>query len=162
MHEAELSLGINRWNGVFDFGTEKNERSGGYSYENKGTYLRAGIDRNFIQKVRSGNVLALGLRYARASFEDQLVYSIEDVGFGNQEIDLSNSDLKARWLELNFTLRGKITSQLYTGFTLRWKFSRKVSGEGSLQTFDIPGFGNTKRQNATSFDYYVMWRVPLR
>lgn len=161
MHEGELALGWNRWNIVFDYGTEKNNRSGGYSYENKGSYFRAGIDRNFIKNIESGNVLALGLRYARASFEDQLIYATEDVGFGAQDINLSNSDLKARWLELNFSLRGKITSQLYTGFTLRWKFSRKISGEGMLQTFDIPGFGNTKRQNATSFDYYIMWRIPL-
>lgn len=162
MHEGELALGWNRWNLVFDYGTEKNERSGGYSYENKGTYFRAGIDRNFIKNIQTGNVLALGLRYARANFEDQLIYTTDDSGFGNQNIDLSNPDLKARWVELNFTLRGKITSQLYTGFTLRWKFSRKISGEGLLRTFDIPGFGNTKRQNATSFDYYLMWRLPLK
>ncbi len=161
-HEGELSLGWNRWNYVFDFGTAKNERSGGYNYENKGSYFRAGIDRNFIKNVSTGNELSLGLRYARASFEDQLVYTTEDVGFGTQDINLTNSDLTARWFELNFSLRGKITAQLYTGFTLRWKFSRRISGEGMLQTFDIPGFGNTKRQNATSIDYYLMWRIPLK
>ncbi|MEP1096175.1 MAG: DUF6048 family protein [Cyclobacteriaceae bacterium] len=161
MHEGELALAFNSWNYVFDFGTEKNERSGTYSYENSGTYFRAGVDRNFVQNPAKGNVLALGLRYARASFDDQLSYTLDN-GFGAQDIDLSNTDLKARWMELNFTLRGKIVSQLYTGFTLRWKFSRKVSGEGLLKTFDIPGFGNTKRENATSFDYYLMWRIPLK
>ena len=160
-HEGEVALGVNGWNYVFDFGTEKNERSGSYTYENKGTYFRVGVDRNFVQNPGKGNVLALGLRYARAGFEDQLIYTLNN-GFGDQEIDLSNTDLKARWFELNFTLRGKIVSQLYTGFTLRWKFSRKVFGEETLQTFDIPGFGNTKRENATSFDYYVMWRIPFK
>ncbi|MEP5613143.1 MAG: DUF6048 family protein [Cyclobacteriaceae bacterium] len=160
-YEGEAALGVNGWNYVFDFGTEKNERSGGYTYENKGSFFRLGVDRNFVQNPGKGNVLALGLRYARAGFEDQLTYSLDN-GFGDQQIDLSNANLKARWFELNFTLRGKIVSQLYTGFTLRWKFSRKVSGEDTLQAFDIPGFGNTKRENATSFDYYVMWRIPLR
>lgn len=160
-YEGELALGVNSWNYVFDFGTEKNDRSGSYTYENKGTFFRFGVDRNFVLNPGKGNVLALGLRYARASFEDQLAYSLNN-GFGDQELDLSNSDLNARWMELNFTLRGKIISQLYTGFTLRWKFLRKVSGEGILKTFDVPGFGNTKRENATSFDYYLMWRIPLK
>lgn len=159
-YEGELALGVNSWNYVFDFGTEKNERSGSYVYENKGTFLRFGVDRNFVLNPGKGNVLALGLRYARASFDDQLAYSINN-GFGDQNLDLSNPALKARWMELNFTLRGKIVSQLYTGFTLRWKFYRKVLGEGTLKTFDIPGFGNTKRENATAFDYYLMWRIPF-
>lgn len=160
-HEGEFALGVNKWNLVFDYGVEKNDHSGGYTYENKGSYFRAGFDRNFVKNIQSGNVLALGLRYARAGFEDQLIYTLNN-GFGDQDIDLSNTDLTARWIELNFSLRGKITRQLYTGFNLRWKFSRKISGQGTLSTFDVPGFGTTKRQNATSFDYYIMWRIPLK
>ena len=38
----------------------------------------------------------------------------------------------------------------------------QVSGEDILRTFDIPGFGTTKRDNATSFDYYIMWRIPTK
>ena len=153
--EVELAVGYNGFNGVIDLGTEKNEVNSNYQYENDG------IDRNFVQDVSKGNVLSLGLGYARAGFSDRLVYTTEDVGFGEQSIDLSNPDLKARWAELVFNLRGKIVAQLYMGMTLRWKFSRKVSGEGLLKTYDIPGFGNTSRQNATSFDYYLLWRIPF-
>lgn len=160
-HEAQIALGINRMNVVMDVGIENNNRSAAYSYENKGNYFRVGIDNNFVKHVQSGNVLALGLRYARASFNDELIYTLDN-GFGEQNLSLSNPDLNARWVELVFTLRGKIVSQLYTGFSLRWKFSRKINGEGILRTYDIPGFGTTSRENATSFDYYLMWRIPTK
>ncbi|MEQ9402389.1 MAG: DUF6048 family protein [Cyclobacteriaceae bacterium] len=159
--ELQAALGMHTFDLVFDYGTEKNNRSGNYIYENSGSYFRFGMDRNFVKDRSNGNVLSLGLRYARANFEDALSYSIDN-GFGLQDISLSNSDLSARWMELNFNLRGKIVSNFYAGFTLRWKFARKITGEETLKTFDVPGFGDTKRENATSFDYYMMWRIPFR
>ena len=159
--ELELELGVNGSNFVFDYGTEKHDRISGYIYSNEGSYYRLGIDRNFIKRPSKGNVLSLGLRYARAGFEDELIYTLNN-GFGDQNFNLSNPDLKARWIELVFNLRGKIVSQLYMGFTLRWKFSRKISGENELKTYDVPGFGNTSRENATSIDYYLMWRIPFK
>ena len=158
--ELQLALGMSKLDIVFDYGSEKNSRAANYIYENKGNYYRFGIDRNFVKDRKSGNALSLGLRYARATFEDELTYSLDN-GFGIEDIALANSNLRSRWFELTFNLRGKIVSNLYTGFTLRWKFARKLQGEGELKAFDIPGFGNTKRQNATAFDYYVMWRIPF-
>lgn len=159
--EMQFSLATSKANLVFDFGTEENKRSGNYSYQNKGSYLRLGLDKNFVKDVESGNLLSLGLRYSKASFEDALSYS-SDTYFGEESITLVNSNLKARWFELTFNLRGKVVSNLYTGFTLRWKFARNVKGQGDLKSFDIPGFGTTKRQNNTAFDYYLMWRIPFK
>lgn len=159
--EFQVAIGTQKFDYVLDLGNETNTRAGNYSYNSNGSYFRVGVDRNFVKDRGSGNSLSLGMRYARASFEDALNYSLDN-GFGLEEINLSNSDLTSRWLELTFNLRGKITSNLYSGFTLRWKFARNIQGEGDLKVYDIPGFGNTKRQNNTSFDYYVMWRVPFK
>ena len=101
------------------------------------------------------------MRYARASFEDELTFT-SDQGFGEQTFNVSNAKLNARWIEVVFGLRGKIVSNLYTGFTMRWQFARKINGEGELKTFDIPGFGKTRRENSTAFDYYFMWRIPFK
>ncbi len=160
-HEVEAALAIHKYNLVLDYGIEEHNRGESFDYQNKGSYFRAGFDRNFSKDKKSGNVLSLGLRYARANFEDQLTYT-EDQGFGRQTYRLENENLTARWLEVAFGLRGRIVSNLYMGFTMRWQFSRKINGEGELKTFDIPGFGKTRRQNSTAFDYYIMWRLPLR
>ena len=106
-------------------------------------------------------MISLGLRYARAGFEDNLSY-VQDLGFGEENFRYANSQLTARWVEVTFNLRGKVAQNLYMGFTMRWQTSRKINGEGVLKTNDIPGFGNTRRQNSTAFDYFIAWRLPLK
>lgn len=160
-HEIEGAVTFYRYDLVLDFGTEKNQYGDTYNYENKGYYYRIGIDRNFVKDASSGNVLSLGLRYCRASFEDALAYTT-DLGFGEQTYSFANSDLTARWMEVAFGLRGKIVSNLYMGFTMRWQFMRKLNGAETLEPYDIPGFGKTKRRNSTGFDYYLAWRIPFR
>lgn len=160
-HELQTALAIHKYNVVFDFGLEEHKRGESFAYENNGSYYRIGLDRNFTKDKASGNVLSLGLRYARASFDDKLIFTT-DQGFGEQEYVLENSTLTARWLELAFNVRGRIVSDLYMGFTMRWQFLRQINGEGDLKTFDIPGFGKTNRQNSTAFDYYLAWRILFR
>lgn len=160
-HEVEAALAIHRYNVVLDYGVEEHQRGETFDYVNKGSYYRIGIDRNFTKDKESGNALTLGLRYARANFKDQMTFTL-DQGFGAQTFSLANDDLSARWVEVAFGLRGKVVSNLYMGFTMRWQFSRKINGEGELKTYDIPGFGKTKRDNSTAFDYYLMWRIPFK
>ncbi|MFK7953817.1 MAG: DUF6048 family protein, partial [Ekhidna sp.] len=119
-----------------------------------------GVDHNFVKDKYSGNVLSLGLRYARAYFDESLDYS-DNFGFGQEQTIQRANSTQARWAELAFKLRGKVVSNLYMGMTLRWQVLRKINGETELKTFDIPGYGNTKRKNSTQFDYYIAWRLPL-
>lgn len=160
-YEVQAALAMYRAIAVLDVGIEENIRGDSVNYENRGNYFRFGGDWNFIKDQPSGNVLSLGLRYARAVFEDRLLYT-RDLGFGEQNFLYTNSSLKARWYEVTFNLRGKIVSNLYMGFTMRWQFARKINGEGDLKTYDVPGFGNTRRENSTAFDYFVIWKLPLK
>ena len=159
-NELEGILAFHQWNLVLDVGTHSQTFGETYDYTNKGNYFRVGTDWNFVKDKPSGNVLSLGLRYARAGFEDELRYT-SDQGFGTSNYAFENTDLSARWGEVTFNLRGKVVSDLYMGFTMRWQFARKINGEGVLETYEIPGFGKTKRKNSTAFDYYIMWRLPF-
>ncbi len=160
-HELEAALALHRYHVVFDYGVEEHQRGETFDYLNNGSYFRAGVDRNFSKNKDSGNSLTLGLRYARAYFSDEFSYT-SDQGFGEENYQLENNDLTARWLELAFGVRGRVVSNFFMGFTMRWQFSRKIDGEGDLKSFDIPGFGKTRRQNSTPFDYYLMWRIPFK
>ncbi len=160
-HEVQGMLSMHQLNLVVDLGLENNRFGSGYHYENKGTYYRFGGDWNFVKDKWNGNVVSLGLRYARAAFSDTLNYT-NNQGFGETNFDFKNSNLKARWFEVTFNIRGKVISNLYIGFTTRWQLMRKIRGEQSLRTFNVSGFGNTKRRNSTAFDYYLMWRIPFR
>lgn len=160
-HEVEAALAMHRYVVVANYGVEEQSRGETFDYVNQGNYIRLGIDRNFSKDKTSGTVISLGLRYARAWFKDRLTYATVDQGFGEQLITLSNDKMDARWMEVVFGVRGRVVSNFFMGFNLRWQFARKVNGEGELETYDIPGFGKTRRQNSTAFDYYLMWRLPL-
>ncbi|MEM9895759.1 MAG: DUF6048 family protein [Bacteroidota bacterium] len=160
-HEIQFSSTLYRYLLVIDFGTDDHQRGELTDYTTTGQYFRAGIDRNFVNDISSGNVLALGIRYARSYFENELNHTLVQ-SIGEASINYQNDELKARWFELNVNLRGKIVSNLYAGFTLRWQTFRKLRGEGTLTAFEIPGFGTTRRNNSTAFDYYIMWRIPFR
>ena len=160
-NELQSMLALNKYIMVIDLGTEKRNRGDTYHYSTEGYYFRIGIDKNFIKDKTEGNVLSLGLRYARSSFDQQLNYLINN-GFGDQSIQLMDKELKARWIELTANLRGKITSNLYMGCTVRWKFSRNIKyTSNNLIVYDIPGFGNTKKETSSAFEYYIMWRIPF-
>lgn len=160
-HEIQAAISMHQFVINLDLGVEEHSRGNGYLYENSGAYFRFGGDWNFVKDKESGNMLSLGLRYARAGFNDRLDYT-GDQGFGSATYTYENPSLNARWVEINFNLRGKVVSNLFMGFTMRWQLLRKINGEGLLETFDVPGFGNTKRENSTAFDYYFMWRIPLK
>jgi len=160
-HEIQAALAMHQLIVVLDLGIEENMYRNGYTYENQGSYFRFGGDWSFVQDKKSGNAISLGLRYARAGFNDRLEYT-GDQGFGTTDFRYENPDLNARWMEVTFNLRGKVISNFYMGFTMRWQLMRRINGEGVLETFDIPGFGNTKRENSTAFDYYLMWRIPFK
>ena len=160
-HEFQGTLSMYKTILVFDFGVEENRRGDTYSYTNKGSYFRIGADWNFVKNHQTGNVLSLGLRYAESRFDDDITYTTNQ-GFGEQNYSFLNSGLLAKWAELTVNLRGQVVSNLYMGFTMRWQFSRKINRETILKSFDIPGFGKTKRQNSTGFDYYIAWRIPLK
>lgn len=159
-YELQGMLAMHHLIVVMDVGREIRDRGSTYQYRNEGNYFRLGGDWNFIKTKKAGNLFSLGLRYAQAFFSDRLAYTSDD-GFGTVDYLYANNKLRARWAEVDLSIRGQMVANLYMGFTLRWQILRKVKGEGELQTFDVPGFGNTKRPNSTAFDYYVAWRIPL-
>lgn len=160
-HELQGALALHHYSVVLDLGIEENNRGDGYNYQSTGNYFRIGIDNNFVKDKSSGNDISIGLRYAQTNFKENLIYS-KDFGFGEQNISQQNPNVIARWAELNFNIRGKVASNLYMGMTLRWQMLRKMNGEGDFKSYDIPGFGNTKRNNSTQFDYYLAWRIPFK
>ena len=159
-YELQAGLAMHQATFIVDIGIEENQRGESFNYTNEGSYYRVGADWNFVKDLPSGNVLSLGLRHGRASFKDQLEFT-QNYGFGEENFRYANDKLRARWYEVTFNLRGKVVSNLYMGFTMRWQFARNINGESELLTFDVPGFGKTRRENSTAFDYYVMWRLPF-
>lgn len=149
---------------VAAIGLAMTQRGKTYDYNSKGSYWRVGVDADMSKNPNSENVLGVGLRYAQANFEDQIIYlrSLQDQDGTPiaQKLAFSNPSLVAQWAELVFNMRVKIWKQFYLGYTLRYQFSLQIDkADNHLKPFDVPGYGKTTQSNSFGFDYYVGWRL---
>lgn len=148
---------------VADVGFANIDRGRTYRYKSEGSFWRLGIDANMAKNTDSGNMIGMGLRYAKASFGDRITFrrrlADQSEKTIRQDVLFSNPDVSSRWMELVFKMRIKVWRQFYSGYTLRYQFFLQTDGaDSNLKPFDIPGYGKTTRSNSFGFDYYVGWR----
>jgi len=142
-----------------DLGWSQKQIAGdGFTYENSGNYGRIGIDYNFIFSDVDDHVIFYGLRYARSFYNETFDYSMNDETYGSFDMSDKVQNGKARWLEMNVGLKTKIWKQFYLGWTGRFKFGRKSSGDGDFNSYEIPGFGLTTDKSRFGFSYYIYYR----
>ncbi len=166
-YEGMVEIDFHKYFLVFEYGHERNARRESFEYNSKGDFFRIGIDQNTIPYNKSGDVLSIGLRYAQSSYTDNITFEHSTLS-GTVITQMENANLTARWMELDLGLRAKVLKNLTMGYQIRGKLFKSISGEGQLETFDIPGFGRHKKngreikRNTVGFDYYIYWTIPLR
>jgi hypothetical protein len=161
--ELNADVDFGRYYFAVDYGSwsRKDSLDNGY-YENDGRYWRVGADVNFLLKDPDRNMVFIGFRYGRSSFNEQLTYLTDLDDFGAIETSLSNQDATAGWLEMTGGLRVKIWKALWMGYTARLKFASSVKGDSELETYDIPGYGKTSKSIYWGFNYQVFYRIPFQ
>jgi len=164
-HELQTELGIHKYLIVADWGSANTERGTDYTYQSEGNYWRVGLDANMSKAWAEGQVLAIGLRYARANHADQTAFTRVFGANGEivQDFSFENTDLSSRWAELVFKMRTKVWKGLSTGYTMRYQFFLVTNGleTSQLKPFDVPGYGRTNRPSSFGFDFYIGWRIDL-
>jgi hypothetical protein len=131
-------------------------------YVNDGRYFRVGIDVNFLKKDPERNMFFLGLRYGHANFSESLSLSSYDKVWGLYERDYNNPSVKSRWFELVTGIKVKIWKPIWMGYTARFKFGLKSSGDNEMLSHDIPGYGRNDKETYWGFNYQVFFRIPFR
>ena len=56
----------------------------------------------------------------------------------------------------------KMLKFFWMGFTARYKFGLSTDAPRGLIPYDIPGYGKTFKNSTWGFNYYVMFRIPIR
>jgi hypothetical protein len=140
-----------------------------FEYSSQGSYLRFGADINIMKQDKDLNVIFVGLRYAMATFNDRLAYqtgTVLQTAALNRWPDTGqvaeNSAAGARWYELTTGLKMRVFSEVYMGFTARYKILKKDRRDSTLSSYYVPGFGKNIDNNAWALNYYVYYRIPFR
>lgn len=142
------------------FRSKKDEQSLG-QYEAQGNYGRLGIAYNVLEgTLSSGEMLRMGIGYARASTEEQLRSTLVNPVFGNNDLNLTQSTA-AGWWELSMALRVRAWRFLMLGFTARYQMALKVSGAGSFSNYYMAGYGRGDK-NRFGFAYQLLFHLPFK
>lgn len=161
--EVNADVDFGRYYLALDYGNwSRTETLFNGDYKNEGAYWRVGVDINFLLKDPDKNMVFIGFRYGQAMYDEYLNYSFTTTGFGDQQRDLSNADARGSWGEMTAGLRVKIWKELWMGYTARMKFLPGTRGIGSLETYDLPGYGIASDNVYWGFNYQLFWRIPFK
>jgi hypothetical protein len=158
---ADVEMG--RYYPTFDYGRwTRDEMIVNGQYTNDGRYFRLGVDINFLTTDPDKNMFFLGARYGRSRFDEYVIYTDSAVDIGNFQSEASNNNVRAGWVELTTGLRVKIWKQFWMGYTARFKFLPSVKNDEGFDTYEIPGYGLTYKNNYWGFNYQVFWTIPFK
>ncbi len=132
------------------------------NFENSGNYFRIGTDVNFLLKDPDRNMIFLGLRYGKSTFDHQASYWQHFVIDPSTASTPSDKGVNAHWMELTGGLRVKIWKMIWMGYTARFKFAPRASGYRQLQPYDIPGYGVFEKKIYWGFNYQLFIKLPVR
>lgn len=130
------------------------------NYSNSGFFFRAGADVNMVAKDPDLNVLYFGLRYATASFNEQLTGEQPSSGWGTTQIDVEQQNSSANWVEMNMGMRVRIWHSIFMGYSLRFKLIKhNTFSEDKFETYFIPGYGLASNKSNWGISYYMHYRI---
>jgi hypothetical protein len=131
-------------------------------YKNDGKYWRFGLDANFLTRDPDRNVFSLGFRYGMSRYSEEMTVTPIDTSWGVFTNHYTNNDLSARWYELTLGLKVKVYKFIWFGYTGSLKLGLKQDENAQMLSYDIPGYGNTARENTFGFTYQIFFRIPFR
>jgi hypothetical protein len=131
-------------------------------YKNDGRYFRVGIDVNFLKKDPERNMFFLGFRYARATHSESMSSMSFDPVWGLYTEDFHNPNVTSRWLELTGGIKVKMWKMIWMGYTARFKFGLKSTGDDQMTSHDVPGYGTNYNETTWGFNYQIFVRIPFR
>ncbi|MEN7550361.1 DUF6048 family protein [Rapidithrix thailandica] len=143
--------------------TQRADRAQTFDYESKGSYLRFGIDYNFLRKASKTDMITLGLRYAHATFDHAGTSLIDSSYWGGGELHTQVNGVSANIVELAGGIQVNLFRHFYLGSSFRFMILASVSDSPTLNVADIPEYGPRKEGNSTrmGYNFFVMYRLPI-
>jgi hypothetical protein len=161
--EVNADVDFNRFYLAYDRGTwSRNFHSDSTQYSNSGNYWRLGADVNFLLKDPDRNMFFVGFRYGKSTFSENMSIENYDKTWGKSVQNYVNQNASAKWKEITTGLRVKMWKFIWMGYTARFKFGMKPSGNLVMLPTDVPGYGRTNKETAWGFNYQIFFRIPFR
>ena len=149
--------------GVFDVNRSSSAGQMPYLHRNSGEYLRIGIDFDFIPSAKDRNTIYFGLRYGFSTWNSSMSYTVSNDFYGQKKFESPHQVFQANWYEMVLGFKAKVFKNVYMGYTLHYKFNKKLIGKVSEVTpYEIPGFGYNRSIDVWDLNYHIYYRIPFR
>jgi len=135
-----------------------------YTYLNKGSFIRAGIDFNLLKPDKSlGKYWAgIGLRYGLSRFNSE-VPSFEKENYWG--ITTSSIAKRTNWGHFVEVSPG-VRAEIFRNFSMGWSISLRMliyTGAGKdLRPVYFPGFGDGTKTISAGMSYFIVWNIPYK
>lgn len=135
-----------------------------FDYSSGGSYGRVGLDYNVLPvKDRSvHHVFTVGARYGVSLFSHRTenMY-IENQYWGDLILESYESTLRGHWIELVGGLKVEVVSNLFLGWSVRYKLLLNKNMDQKVTPQLIPGYGNGSNNRGFGFSYSIFYKIPL-
>jgi hypothetical protein len=135
-----------------------------YSYMNKGSFVRLGIDFNILKPEKSmGKYWAgIGLKYGLSRYNSETPELSKENYWG-----LTSSSIPARsnwghFVEVDPGMRAEMFKNFSMGWTISIRMLVHAGGSKDLRPIYLPGFGNATKTISTGLSYFIVFKIPYK
>jgi hypothetical protein len=136
-----------------------------FDYKSDGYYFRAGVDRNFLNydSIARYEMAYAGLRYGFSSQTHSANNIIVKSPYWG---DLTNAGIpeiqcNTHWVEVVAGIRAELFKGFFIGWSVRGRVRLAHSGYGSMEPYNVPGYGNGSKKSNLGFNFSIYYRIPL-
>lgn len=135
-----------------------------YTYLNKGSFIRLGMDFNILKPDKSqGKYWAgIGLRYGISRFTYQVPTYQKTDYWGTT---ISSISPKVNWGHFVEIIPG-VRTEIFNHLSIGWSVSLRLllyTGTGKdLRPVYFPGFGDGTKTITTGMNYFIVWNIPYK
>jgi len=135
-----------------------------YKYLNKGFFVKAGVDFNFLkpEKAMGKYWAGIGLRYGLSSFTFEIPSLEHENYWGTFVTSVAPSTYLGHYLEASPGFRAEI----FRNFSMGWSINiRKLLFTGAgrdLRPIYFPGYGNGGESVSFGISYFLAWNIPFK
>lgn len=150
---------------VFELGySHISETTDLYGYTLGGTYARAGGDYNLLpMKDRSiHHTISVGFRYGISLFNHHAEEAVIPGDYwGDFILESYENNLTGHWVELVGGLKAEVATNLFLGWSVRYKILLNPDMDPLVTPHLVPGYGVGTSDRGFGFTYSIFYKIPL-
>jgi hypothetical protein len=135
-----------------------------YTYLNKGSFIRVGMDFNLLKADKSqGKYWAgIGLRYGLSRFNSQVPAFEKTDYWGTTSSSIASKVNWGHFVEFTPGVRTEIFNHLSIGWSISLRMLLYTGTGKNLRPVYFPGFGDGTKTITTGMNYFIVWNIPYK